>query len=101
MKKYKQTSLSLFVVVLALTAQLSFATPTVTAQNPKSDKSMKKSVGRHVDNRYGDNRHGNSRRCDRSCRRTYRNCLNWAGANGGRRRSCDVRYRNCLRRCSR
>jgi hypothetical protein len=52
---------------------------------------MKKGVGKHGDNR----------RCDRSCRHTYRNCLRWAGANGGRRRSCDVRYRNCLRRCSR
>lgn len=101
MKKYKQTSFSLFVIILALTAQLSFATPTVKAQNPKSDKAMKKSVGRHADSRHNDNRYGDRSRCERSCRHTYRSCLNWAGSNGGRRRSCDVRYRNCLRRCSR
>ena len=80
---------SFFILVLALTAQLSLVAPSVQAQNSNSSATMMESTPMQAAMPAG--------RCKRRCNASYRVCLR----RGGYPRACRSRYRNCLRRCSR
>jgi hypothetical protein len=88
--KNRKVRLSLLVVVLALTAQLSLISPSTLAQNANSSTM---SEGMMQSDRSG----RSSRWCNRRCTMSYRRCLR----SGGNARACRMRYRVCLRRCSR
>jgi hypothetical protein len=84
--KRKHTSIMFFIAILALTAQLSFISPTASAQNTNSSTTMQ---------------NGNmgipyNRGCRRRCDKAYRRCLR----SSKNPRACRVHYRNCLRRCA-
>lgn len=88
--KSKHLRFSLLLVVLALTAQLSLATPSLrVGQNANSSTTM------------GEATRPMPRPCQRRCRVSYGMCLRRADGNPGRRRACMMRYRNCLRHCGR
>ncbi|MGA9995579.1 MAG: hypothetical protein WBP93_09200 [Pyrinomonadaceae bacterium] len=84
--KSKRRFLSLLIVALALTAQLTFLSSLTQArQNANSSTTMAQ------DNRVeipGGN-------CRRRCARAYRFCLR----SGKNTMACRRHYRNCLRRC--
>jgi hypothetical protein len=88
--KSRHTRLSFLIVVLALTAQLSFITPTVRANNTNTSTTMQEDMGRQ-----DDRGSRSSWRCRRRCNAAYRQCV------GTNRNSmaCRRRLRNCLRRC--
>ncbi|MDX6613822.1 MAG: hypothetical protein QOD75_3008 [Blastocatellia bacterium] len=86
----KRTGLAMFVLALALTAQLSFISTSTRAQNSNSstveqnsNSSMMSQVGIPTS------------RCRRRCTMTYRRCLR----SKMRPQVCRIRYRNCLRHC--
>lgn len=82
--KRKHTIL-FFVVVLTLTAQLSFISPIGSAQNSNSSTTMQ---NENMGIPY-------NRTCQRRCVKTYRRCLR-SGKNAV---ACRKQYRNCLRHC--
>lgn len=89
--KHKHARFLLFVLAMALTAQMSIASSTLTrVQNTNSSTVSEQ-----------DTRVPAPSRCRVRCRRAYGICVRWSHGDPGRRRACIVRYRNCLRRCGR
>jgi hypothetical protein len=82
--KSKHTIL-FFIVVLALTAQLSFLTPAGRAQNTNSSTTMQ---NENMGIPY-------NRSCQRRCTNSYRRCLR----SSKNPTACRKQYRNCLRHC--
>lgn len=82
--KRKHTIL-FFVVVVALTAQLSFISRVGRAQNTNSSTTMQ---NENIGIPY-------NQKCRRRCANSYRRCLR-SGTNAV---ACRKRYRNCLRHC--
>jgi hypothetical protein len=93
--KNKEMRLSLLIVALALTAQLSFVSPSIQAQNANSSTTNESMMQNNNNN--GPGIPGSP--CRRRCTMTYRKCLRAADGNPGRRRACAVRFRNCTRHC--
>lgn len=87
--KSKRTTFLFFIVVLALTAQLSFISPLAGAQNTNSSTTMEQNTNSST-TMQTDNR------CRRRCANSYRRCLR----SGKNRTACRKQYRNCLRRCA-
>ena len=84
--KNRHTRLSLLIVVLAVTAQLSIFSTPAQAQG----LNFQPAAVAHTQMGIPYNR-----RCRRRCERAYR----WCVRSGKNVRSCRVRLRNCLRRC--
>jgi hypothetical protein len=86
----RQIHLSLLIVVLALTAQLSFISPSIQAQNTKAHMTMKSRMLRtnSVPGIQG-------YQCNRRCNNIYESCLQ----SGKNPKACRVQLRNCLSRC--
>lgn len=74
------------ILVLALTAQLSFISPSATAQNSNSSTTMTQNHNMGIPY---------NRACSRRCSRSYRACLR----SSRNATACRKQYRNCLRRC--
>ncbi len=86
--KTKRALVSMFIVALALAAQLSFITPVTQArQNTNSSTTMEGSQNGNVGIP--------TSTCRRKCLRTYRQCL----IGGKNKTACRAHLRNCLRRC--
>jgi hypothetical protein len=86
----KRTGLAMFVLALALTAQLSFISTSTWAQNSNSSTTMQNTNSSTM-GQVGIP----SSRCRRRCATVYRHCL----VSKMNPRACRVHYRNCLRRC--
>ena len=86
----KRTGLAMLVLALALTAQLSFISPSARSQTSNSSMTMQNSNSSMM-SQVGIP----SSRCRRRCAVNYRRCLR----NNKNPRACRVHYRNCLRRC--
>lgn len=82
--KTKHTIL-FFVVVLTLTAQLSFISPVGSAQNSNSSTTMQ---NENMGIPY-------NQPCRRRCVKSYRRCLR----SSKNPTACRKQYRNCLRHC--
>jgi len=88
--KSKHTTIMFFIVVLALTAQLSFTFPLASGQNTNSSTTMAPVMqNRNMGIPY-------NRSCRRRCDNSYRRCLR----SGKNRNACRRHLRNCLRRCA-
>ena len=87
--KNRKTRLSLLIVVLALTAQLSLISPSIQAQNANSPTAS--DTGMQNENRPGIPTSG----CSRRCWTNYRRCLR----SNTNPKACRARLRVCLRRC--
>jgi hypothetical protein len=86
--KNRKTRLSLLIVALALTAQLSFISPSIQARNANLSTTSDTMMQR--------NDQGiPASRCSRRCGMAYRRCLR----SGRNARACRMMYRKCLRRC--
>ena len=83
--KSKRTTIQFCILVLALTAQLSFISPSATAQNTNSSTTMQNDNTGIPYNRA----------CRRRCDNSYRRCIR----SGKNRTACRKQLRNCLRRC--
>lgn len=93
--KFKRTRLSLFVIMLMLSAQLSAAPPTARAAR---NTDTPKTVGQTNHDQHG--QHGQhmgipDSRCRRRCTSEYRRCIR----RGKNRKACARQLRNCQRRC--
>ena len=74
------------ILVLALTAQLSFISPSAGAQNTNSSTTMMQNDNMGIPY---------NRACRRRCDNSYRRCVR----SGKNRNACRKQLRNCLRRC--
>ncbi|MDT4969570.1 MAG: hypothetical protein QOJ64_4307 [Acidobacteriota bacterium] len=89
--KHQHARFLLFMLAMALTAQMSIASSTLTrVQNTNSSTISEQ-----------DTRVPAPSRCRIRCRRAYGVCIRLADGSAARRRSCMLRYRTCLRRCGR
>ncbi|HEU4595696.1 MAG TPA: hypothetical protein VFS10_11195 [Pyrinomonadaceae bacterium] len=96
--KFKRTRLSLFVIMLMLSAQLSAAPPTArAARNTDTPKTAAQANhGQHGQHDQHDQHMGiPDSRCRRRCSNTYRQCIR----RGKNRKACARQLRNCQRRC--
>ena len=75
-----------FIVVLAVTAQLSFLSPVGRAQNTNSSTTMQND---NMGIPY-------NQKCRRRCAESYRRCLR----SSQNPTACRKQYRNCLRHCA-
>ncbi|MEO8435881.1 MAG: hypothetical protein ABI596_13355 [Pyrinomonadaceae bacterium] len=84
--KSKRTTIQFCILVLALTAQLSFISPSTGAQNSNSSTTMMQNDNVGIPH---------NQACRRRCANSYRRCLR----SGKNPNACRKQYRNCLRRC--
>ncbi len=91
--RLKRTRLSLFVVMLMFSAQLSSAPPAAARNTGSPANAAQANHGQHGQH---DQRVGiPDSRCRRRCTNTYRQCLK----RGKKRKACAVQLRNCQGRC--
>lgn len=86
MKSKRTTPIQFCILVLALTAQLSFISPSAGAQCSNSSTTMTQNENVGIPHNPA---------CRRRCAESYRRCLR----SDKNPTACRKQYRNCLRRC--